>query len=174
MSQHGAPFSRYIQNIAVTLLALVILDVPVGFLTIYGAVVLVLVFGKMSKDILNPVPGFGEEKIISIVRSRKVAVHTIGHHPMRVVGVSGNFPIVVSRLYFMTAGTEIRCGCSHHGVIGHAEQGKSQNKADNHPKHWLEDLFHSQLLQTRWRFPPVKGDISAQVDSCLLLLLIGF
>jgi hypothetical protein len=71
--------------------------------------------------------------------------------------VSGSLPGIVCELDFMTGGAKLRCGGTHHGVVSDAEDGKSDNDADNDENRWLDQLFPSRFLSS--------GSIGCHVPS---------
>jgi len=85
VSKHGSAFIRYVKDVSVAFLALLILEGSISYL----AVLLVIVgfAGKMYDDIFYSVGSFGVEKVPSVVRSRKVTVHTICHEALGVIYV---------------------------------------------------------------------------------------
>jgi hypothetical protein len=123
VGQHGPPFIRQVQDIPMTLLALVVFKGSIGRLPVF--LVVVSSFGEVLVDIFNAVKSLSIEKVNGILGSRQMAVHAICHKPLAVIMVRGSLPGPVGKLNFMAGGAEMRGGGPHHGVIGQAEKGKS-------------------------------------------------
>lgn len=83
MGQHGPPFLRDVQKIAMALLALLVFERGTGLLTIVLMVVCVL--REMNGNVLHAMPGLGVEEVDGIVRGRQVAVHAVGHKALGIV-----------------------------------------------------------------------------------------
>jgi len=116
VSQHGSTFVGNVQQVAVTFLALIILEGGVSYLTIF--LVIVSALGKMDDDVLDAVPGFCIEKLEGVVRGREMAIHAVGHEALLIVHMTGGLPGVVGKLNFVAAGAELWCCGAHHGVVG--------------------------------------------------------
>ena len=100
-------------------LALVIPKRGIGILPLFLVVILAL--EKMDEDVLGTVKSLGIEKVKGVVRSRQMAIHAVGHKALFIVHVGGGLPGVVGKLNLVAAGTELGCGCAHHGVVGETE-----------------------------------------------------
>ena len=101
---------------------------------------LVSVASEMTENVLDTVKCFGIEKIERIAGCWEMTIHTIGYKSLSVVDVSGSLPGIVCEPDFMTGGAELRCGGTHHGVVSHAEDGKSDNDAENDKNRRLDQL----------------------------------
>jgi len=96
----------------------------------------------MLNDILGTVIGFGKEKIECLVRGRQMTVHAVGHESLGIVDMGGGSPGNHCRFDLMARGTKIRSGGTHHGIVGHAEQRKSDYYAQKNERHPYEVFFH--------------------------------
>ena len=106
MCQHGPPFVRYIKNVAMTFLALLILKGSVGLFFLQSMIVKAHVLCKMNINIFEAVHGFGVEKIDSIVRGREVTVHTVRYKTLSIVDMCGGLPGIVCIFDFVTGCTK--------------------------------------------------------------------
>ena len=68
VGEHGPPFIRDIQDIAMTFLALFILERGIGCQPVFLVVVFIL--GKMNNDVLDAVRCLGIKKVECVVRGR--------------------------------------------------------------------------------------------------------
>jgi hypothetical protein len=85
MGQHGTPFIRDIQEIAMAFLALIILEGGISLLAIF--IMIVFFLGKMDDDIFNAVRGLGIEEFIGVIGSRKMTIHTVCHKSLCIINV---------------------------------------------------------------------------------------
>jgi hypothetical protein len=128
--KHGAPLIRNVENISMALLALLILKTVIGLLPVFF--VIIFLDDKMKDQVLEAVQGLGKKEFIGILRGRKMAIHTISHKALGIIGMGRGLPGVVSKLNFMAGGAELRGRGSHHGVVTDTEEGKgNQNAHDN-------------------------------------------
>ena len=141
MRQHGAPLVGQIQDIPVTLQALIILEGGVGHLPVLRVVVRAL--GEVRHHILDAMKGLGIKKVEGILRRGQMAVHAIRHKPLAVVDVGGSLPGLVGELDFMAGGTELRGRSAHHGIISKTEQRQSDDETAEHIKGGAQPPFHA-------------------------------
>jgi hypothetical protein len=82
---HGPPALGHVKKVAVTLLALGILEGGIsgraGFFTV------VLPDNKVNRYVLDTVIRFGEKEIEGVLRCREMAIHAVHHHAGGVVGM---------------------------------------------------------------------------------------
>jgi len=145
VSKHSATFVWNVEEIAVTFLTLVILERGIGLLPLFFVVILAL--KKMDEDVLGTMKSFGIEKVKGVVGSGQMAIHAVGHKALFVVHMSGGLPGVVGKLDLMAGGTELGRGCADHGVVGEAEQWKSDNYTNDDKNGRLDELFHGSVPQ---------------------------
>ncbi len=122
VGQHGPAFVGHGQEVAMAFLALGIVEGRVGGLPVFLAIVFLA--GKMLDHVFEAVNGLGEKEVEGFVRRGQMAVHAVGYESLRVVHMGGRPPGHHRRFDFMAGGAEFGGGCSHHGVVRHAEQGK--------------------------------------------------
>jgi hypothetical protein len=150
VGQHGAAFLWQVQNIPMTLLALVVFEGGIGGLPVFLVVVSAL--GIMRIDIFNAMQGLAIEKVKRILGCRQMAVHAIRHKPLAVIVVRGRLPGLVSKPNFMAGGAELRGGGPHHGIIGQAKEGKSNKETKDNPEGRAQEFFHTVNLN--WDLVP--------------------
>ena len=140
------------------LLALIVFKCGVGFLSLFDPIIYAA--PKMDRDILDAVIGLGKEKIKGVLRRRQVAVHTVRDHARSIVDMSRGAPGLHSRSDLMTGGAKPRGGCTHHGVVGHAEQGKPDGYAQ-HDQGRRHDRFF---------FHPFAPGGSGNMEVCVVVI----
>ena len=106
MGQHGSPFIRDIQNIAVTFLALRVFKGCIGAITALFPIIGPI--GKVDEYIFDAVDRLCIKKVHCILGGRQVAVHTIRDKSLGVVYMGRGFPRVKGGLNLMTGGAESR------------------------------------------------------------------
>jgi hypothetical protein len=89
----------------------------------------------MLNHVLGAVIGFGKEEVKSLVRSRQVTVHAVGHESLGIVDMGRGSPGTNCRFDFMACGTKIGCRGPHHGIVSHAEQRKSDYNAQKNERY---------------------------------------
>jgi hypothetical protein len=96
----------------------------------------------MLNDVLSTVIGFGKEEVECLVRGWQMTVHAVGHESLWIVDMGGGSPGTYCRLDFMARSAKIRRGGAHHGIIGHAEQRKSDYNTKQNERQHYEIFFH--------------------------------
>ena len=147
VGEHGPPFIRDIQDIAMAFLALFILERGIGCQPVFLMIVFVL--SKMNDDVLYTVSGLGIEKVEGVMGRRQVAIHTVRHKALLIIGVSRGFPCIIGKSDFVAPCAELRGGCAHHGEIGYAEKREGQNDANTNENGWFYGLFPGGLCALR-------------------------
>ena len=138
--QHGTSLARHGEQISMALLALGVVKGVVGRLPVFFAIV--FFYQEMLNHVLGAVIGFGKEEVESLVRSRQVTIHAVGHESLSIVDMGGGSPGNHCRFDLMARGTKIGSGGAHHGIVGHAEQRKSDDNTQENESHPYEVFFH--------------------------------
>lgn len=130
MRQHGSPFVRDIQQIAMALLALLVFKRVIRCLT--GFAMVIFTHEQMSGNIFQSMRRFGIEKVDGILRRWQMTIHTVRHKSMGVVCMGRRSPGIDSKLDFVAGRAKLRGRCPHHGIIRYAENGKSQDHPNSY------------------------------------------
>jgi hypothetical protein len=152
VGQHGSPLVREIIDVAVAFQALFVFYggvslFPVFFMVVRG-------HGEVGQDVLDAMEGLGIEEVEGVLRRGQMAVHAVCHETLAVVGVGGGPPGVVGKSDLVTGGAKLRGGSPHHGVIGEAEEGESQENSHHDIEDWLEKFPHGspgEICFEKWR-----------------------
>ena len=71
-----------------------------------------------------------------------MTIHAVGHKTLVNVHMTGGLPGVVGKLNLVAGGTKLgRCGADH-GVIGEAEEWKSNDHSYGDEDSGLDELLH--------------------------------
>ena len=143
VSQHGPPLVRNVENITVAFLALIIGEKGVCFLPLF--VVIIFFLEEMDENVFGAMPGFGIEKLKCVLRGWKVAVHTVGHKTLLIINMTGGFPGIIGESDLVADGTELRCCCADHSVVGKAEEWKSNDYPNDNKNGRLDKLLHGSV-----------------------------
>jgi hypothetical protein len=119
VSEHGSSSVRNVKNIAMTFLALIVLEGGISLHPVF--VMIIFLLHKMNNDVFDAVGSLRVEKVEGMVWGGQMTVHTVGHKSLRIIRMCGGFPGVVSKLNFMAGCAELGRGSPDHGVIGDAE-----------------------------------------------------
>lgn len=76
-----------------------------------------------------------------------MAIHAVRHKSLRIVDMCRSLPGVVSELDLMARGTKAWRRGADHGVVGHAEQRKCDENAENNKDNSCKILFHNNTLK---------------------------
>jgi hypothetical protein len=86
VGQHGPPFVRYIKDVSVAFLALIVFESGIGLLPILFVIIFI-----QNKDvyeqIFNAVPRFGVKEVKCVMGGGEMTVHTVGHKSLGVIGM---------------------------------------------------------------------------------------
>jgi hypothetical protein len=140
VSQHGATFVRDVEKIAMTFLALIVFERGIGFLPLF--LVIIFCLDEMDKYVFGSVKGLGIEEVEGVVWGGQMTIHAVGHKTLFIVHMTGSLPGVVGELDLVAGSTKLgRCG-SDHGVVGEAEEWKSDDYPQTDKDGGLQKLFH--------------------------------
>jgi hypothetical protein len=98
-----------------TFLTLLVGKRSIGLFTIY--LVIIFILRKMNNKVLYAVKGFTVEEVDCILGCRKMAIHTIGHKPLGIIGMGRCFPCIIGELNFMAECTKARSRSAHRGKV---------------------------------------------------------
>ena len=140
VGEHGAALIGDMKQIAVALLALVVLEGGICLLPIPLMVIGVL--GKVNDYVLDAVEGLGVEEINGVLGSGQMTVHAVRHKTLLVIYMAGGFPTIIGKPDFMAGGTKLGCCGADHGVIGETEEGKGDYDPKANEDGWLDKPFH--------------------------------
>ena len=130
MRQHRTALIRDVNDISMAFQALIIFNGCISHLPVL--VMVIIRPQKMYEYVFYAVDCFSVKKVHRIVRRGQMAIHTICHKPLRIIDVSGGFPRIVGKLYFVAGCTKSRCARAHHCIIGHAENRKGDENTDTY------------------------------------------
>ena len=148
VGQHGTSVARHVQQIPMAFLALGIIKRVVGSLSVF--ITIVFFYHEMLNHVLGTMIGFGKEEVEGLVRRRQMTVHTIGHESLGIIDMGGGSPGHHCRFDLMAQGTKIRSGGTNHGVVGHAEQRKSDDNTQYNQRHPYDVFFHDVASASGW------------------------
>ena len=83
MRQHCAAFVRYVEQIPMAFHTLIVFKRGIGGIAVFGSIIVTL--NKMDKDIFDTMKGLLVEKIESVVRCGKVAIHAVSDKTLGIV-----------------------------------------------------------------------------------------
>ncbi len=146
VGQHGPTFVRDVEKIAMALLALVVLERGIGFLSIFFVIILFL--EKVDSNVFGTVPGLGIEEVEGVMWGREMAVHTVGHKTLLIIYMRGGLPGIVGKLDLMADSTKLRCCRADHGVVGETEEWKGDDYPCNNEDGGFSKLFHGCVPAT--------------------------
>jgi len=141
MGPHGAAAVGHVQNVTVALLALIVAESGIGSLA--GLFAIVLATHEVDGYILEAVIGLGEKELEGILRGGQMAIHAIHNDAGGVIRMGRCTPSPYRGFDLMARGAKFRCGSADHGIIGHAEDGKCNQNAQDDQRARCEKLFHS-------------------------------
>ena len=96
VGQHGASLIRDVEKATMTFLALFVFERCIGIFS--GLPMIVFILGEMENNVFKAMKCLCIKEVDCTLGGRKVAVHTIRHESLGVIGTGRRFPGVESKL----------------------------------------------------------------------------